>query len=267
MKEFYIRFISGTLYALLILFALFSNQLTFSIVLTVFSILALIEFQRLINYKSIFAIALLLLLVYNFNKLHIDVHSLNYLLILNFASHFFLLYVLFYNKKIILKYIVKSILTSLYIVLGCFFIIALAGTAENYNPDSVLLFYLLVWVNNSFAYLIGKKIGKNPLFKSISPKKTWEGFLGGLVFTVLVAIIFCLYKSSFSLFFYIFIGILIAVLATIGDLIQSKFKRQAKVKDSGSLIPGHGGFFDRMDSVIFSSPWFFFITNINQYVS
>ena len=74
-------------------------------------------------------------MVYNFNKFHIDVHSLNYLLILNFASHFFLLYVLFYNKKIILKYIVKSILTSLYVVLGCFFIIALAGTAKNYNPD------------------------------------------------------------------------------------------------------------------------------------
>ena len=75
MKEFYIRFISGILYALLILFALFSNQLTFSIVLTVFSILALIEFQRLINHKSIFAIALLLLLVYNFYKFHIDVNS------------------------------------------------------------------------------------------------------------------------------------------------------------------------------------------------
>ena len=83
-------------------------------------------------------------------------------------------------------------MTSLYIVLGCFFIIALAGTAENYNPDSVLLFYLLVWVNSSFAYLIGKKIGKNPLFKSISPKKTWEGFLGGLIFSALVAIIFYL---------------------------------------------------------------------------
>ena len=267
MKEFYIRFISGILYALLILFALFSNQLTFSIVLTIFSILALIEFQRLINYKSIFAIALLLLLVYNFNKFQIDDHFLNFLLILNFASHFFLLYTLFFNKKIIFKYIVKSFLTSLYVALGCFFIIALAGTAENYNPDSVLLFYLLVWVNNSFAYLIGKKIGKNPLFKSISPKKTWEGFLGGLIFSALVAIIFYLYKSYFSLFFYIFIGILIAVLATIGDLIQSKFKRLANVKDSGSLIPGHGGFFDRMDSVIFSSPWVYFITNFNQYVS
>ena len=182
--------------------------MTFSIVLTVFSILAIIEFQRLINYKSIFAIALLLLLVYNFNKFHIDVHSLNYLLILKFASHFFLLYVLFYNKKIILKYIVKSILTSLYIVLGCFFIIALAGTAENYNPDSVLLFYLLVWVNNSFAYLIGKKIGKNP-FKSISQKK--HGRIFGRISYRSCCHYFCLYKSSFSLFFYIFIGILIAV--------------------------------------------------------
>ena len=267
MREIYIRGISGILYVSIILIGLFSNQITFSIILTFFSILALIEFQRLINYKSYFAIALLLLLVYNFYKSHIDHSSLIYLLIPNFTSHFFLLYKLFKNQKIKYNYITKSALSSLYIALGCFFIIALAGTAENYKPMEVLLFYVLVWVNNSFAFLIGKKIGKRPLFKSISPKKTWEGFIGGLLFTIITASIFYYSKAFFSLNFYIILAILIAIFSTLGDLIQSKFKRFADVKDSGSLIPGHGGFYDRMDSVIFGAPWMYFLIKINQYVS
>ena len=118
MREIYIRGISGVLYASFILVGLFNNQITFSIVLVVFSILALIEFQRLIDYKSYFAIALLLLLVYNFYKSHLDHSSLNYLLIANFTCHFFLLYKLFNNKKIKFKYITKSILSSIYIALG-----------------------------------------------------------------------------------------------------------------------------------------------------
>ena len=134
MREIYIRGISGVLYATFILVGLFNNQITFSIVLVIFSILALIEFQRLINYKSYFAVALLLLLVYNFYKSHIDHSSLIYILIPNFTSHFFLLYKLFKNKKIKYNYITKSTLSSSYIALGCFFIIALAGTGENYNP-------------------------------------------------------------------------------------------------------------------------------------
>tara|TARA_A100001015_G_scaffold235993_1_gene267990 strand:- start:2465 stop:3268 length:804 start_codon:yes stop_codon:yes gene_type:complete len=267
MREIYIRGISGVLYVTFILVGLYNNQITFSIVIIIFSILALIEFQRLINYKSYFAIALLLLLVYNFYQSHLDRAFLTYLIIANFTSHFFLLYKLFKNQKIKFKYVTKSILSSMYLALGCFFIIALAGTAKNYNPMEVLLFYTLVWVNNSFAFLIGKKIGKSPLFKSISPKKTWEGFLGGLLFTIIAASIFYYFKAFFSLNFYILLAISIAILSTLGDLLQSKFKRFADVKDSGSLIPGHGGFFDRMDSVIFSAPWMYFLIKLNQYVS
>ena len=98
-------------------------------------------------------------------------------------------------------------------------------------------------------------------------KKTWEGFLGGLLFTIIAASIFYYSKAFFSLNFHILLAILIATLSTLGDLVQSKFKRYADVKDSGSLIPGHGGFFDRMDSVIFSAPWVYFLIKFNHYVS
>ena len=89
-----------------------------------------------------------------------------------------------------------------------------------------------------------------------------EGFLGGLIFTIIAAFIIYYYKADFLLNFYLIYAILITVLATLGDLIQSKFKRHANVKDSGSLIPGHGGFFDRMDSVIFSAPWIYFFVKL-----
>ena len=267
MREIYIRGISGGLYAISILIALFNNQITFSIVIIVFSILALIEFQRLINYKSYFAITLLLLLVYNFYRSHIDYSSIVYLLIANFASHFFLFYKLVKSKKIKYKYITKSILSTLYLALGCFFIIALAGNVNQYQPQNILLFFVLIWINNSCAYLIGKKLGKNPLFLRVSPKKTWEGFVGGLIFTLITALIFHHFYANQSILYYLIIALITSVLATLGDLIQSLFKRYAKVKDSGSLIPGHGGFFDRMDSVIFVAPWFYLLLNYKEYVS
>ena len=151
--------------------------------------------------------------------------------------------------------------------LGCFFIIAIGGNTDQYKPKNVLLFFVLIWTNNSFAYLIGKKVGKNPLFSRISPNKTWEGFFGGLAFSLLVIYFFRQFHSEFSIGFYMIITFIVSVLSTTGDLIQSRFKRYANVKDSGSLIPGHGGFFDRMDSAIFVAPWFYLIIHLKEYVS
>jgi len=267
MKELTVRGISGGVYIVLVLSSLFINQITFSIVIIFFSLIALIEFQRLIDYRGFLAIALLPLMVYNFYKSNLNHSDLIYPLFLNLISQFILLYLLFTNKNLKFNYLTKSLLSCLYLALGSFFIIALADKDENYLPKTVLFFYLLIWVNNSIAYLIGKKIGKNYIFKSISPKKTWEGFLAGLVFTVLTALIFYQFTLDYSIKFYIIIALLISILSTLGDLIQSKFKRYANVKDSGSLIPGHGGFFDRMDSVIFAAPWIFLVFNIKEYVS
>ena len=115
--------------------------------------------------------------------------------------------------------------------------------------------------------MVGRKLGKKPLFPSVSPKKTWEGFIGGLIFTFITAYIFQNFYPQQSMGSYITLAFLTSVLATFGDLIQSQFKRYANVKDSGSLIPGHGGFFDRMDSAIFVAPWFYLLLNFKEYVS
>ena len=93
--------------------------------------------------------------------------------------------------------------------------------------------YFLIWINNSFAYLSGKKWGKTPLFPEVSPKKTWEGFWGGALACILLSVVLYRFNQDFELWVYLILAVIIIISATLGDLIQSKFKREAKVKDSG----------------------------------
>ena len=99
------------------------------------------------------------------------------------------------------------------------------------------------------------------LFESVSPKKTLEGFFGGIIFTLITAFILSYFDNYFSLNQLIVISLMTSVLGTIGDLVESKFKRQAKIKDSGTLIPGHGGLLDRLDSLLFVAPFVYLYIN------
>lgn len=109
-----------------------------------------------------------------------------------------------------------------------------------------------LWVSDSFAYLVGRAIGRHKMAPRISPKKTWEGFAGGIAGSVIVwVILFATGMFAFDIVFAVFCGIVVAVLGVFGDLIESRLKRGVGVKDSGSLIPGHGGMLDRCDSLIF----------------
>jgi len=122
-----------------------------------------------------------------------------------------------------------------------------------FDNTYILCMLIFIWTNDSFAYLIGRKIGKTPLAPSISPKKTIEGTLGGLVCTVLAAsILKQVYTIPDGNWFYAW-ALLVSLSATVGDLIESKVKRIAGVKDSGNLLPGHGGFLDRLDAMLFCS--------------
>lgn len=118
----------------------------------------------------------------------------------------------------------------------------------------LLLVLCLLWANDTGAYLVGRRWGKNKLYEIISPKKTWEGFAGGLLFTMLTAggIHFTKWGTETNWFL---VGVLAAVLGTMGDLVQSKIKRENNVKDSGNIMPGHGGIWDRFDSFLFYLPF------------
>ena len=125
------------------------------------------------------------------------------------------------------------------------------------GPWLVLLVFVLLWANDIFAYLTGRLLGKHKLFERISPGKTIEGSIGGLVFTIITIIVFSRYADWLPLRTAVGMGTLAVVFGTLGDLCESMLKRQAGVKDSGTLIPGHGGILDRFDSVMFSVPFIF----------
>jgi phosphatidate cytidylyltransferase len=126
-------------------------------------------------------------------------------------------------------------------------------------------FLLMLWANDTGAYLVGSKLGRNKLFERHSPKKTWEGLIGGIIITALVAYIISRYFTELSTTQWISIGVLISCFGTIGDLIESMFKRSIDVKDSGGILPGHGGLLDRFDGLLLAAPvvyaYLYFITN------
>lgn len=141
---------------------------------------------------------------------------------------------------------------ALPIVLMCFMVFA----AGEYNPYIVLGCIFIVWMNDIFAYLTGVSFGRHKMFERISPKKSWEGFFGGLVFAVAFAVL-CGYLLGENLIVWAGLGALIAVCSVLGDFIESMLKREAGVKDSGNILPGHGGFMDRFDAFVYSIPFAF----------
>jgi phosphatidate cytidylyltransferase len=130
-------------------------------------------------------------------------------------------------------------------------------TNYNYVDTTILGVFILIWTNDTFAFLVGKNIGKHKLLERISPNKTIEGFIGGMVFTFIMSFVLANYFTTLSLIQWIVIAAIVSIFGVLGDLIESMFKRQANVKDSSNFIPGHGGFLDRFDSVIFAAPFIF----------
>ena len=134
---------------------------------------------------------------------------------------------------------------------------------EIYNPYSILLIFVLIWIFDTMSYVIGVQFGKNKIATKVSPNKTWEGFFGGLLFCLIFSILsFNYIQEIYPFWKTILLGLLIPIFAIIGDMTQSKLKRKAGVKNSGILIPGHGGVYDRLDSTIGVAPIAFLITII-----
>lgn len=267
MKDLIIRSISGLLYAVLIISAALYSDLSFILIIFIFSSLALYEFQRLIQHNSPVPFILFGLIIYQFynQQLHPYLHLS--LIGLSIGTNLLLAYFLFAQKKITLLPIQKSVVTLFYLVASGYFIIATAALSSTLTNGISISMYLLIWINNSFAYLFGKRWGKKLLFPEVSPKKTWEGFWGGAIICFLVSFILIPYHPTYPFWTFPVLAIITAATATVGDLIQSKFKRQAQVKDSGSLLPGHGGFYDRMDSVLFTAPFIYLFLMLITYVS
>jgi phosphatidate cytidylyltransferase len=126
-----------------------------------------------------------------------------------------------------------------------------------FGATFMLCFFLMLWANDTFAYLFGIMLGKHKLFPSISPKKSWEGYFGGIISVVGVAYLLHLAFEGTQFVHIAAIGLIVAITGVFGDLVESMIKRNAGVKDSGSIMPGHGGLLDRFDAVLLSLPLVF----------
>jgi len=149
-----------------------------------------------------------------------------------------------------------AIMATLYVgMLGGSLIRLRNDFPQSIGPKLVFFLVLVVWLGDAGAYYVGKRFGKHLLSPRISPKKTIEGFIGGIAVSVLTAVVIHFtFFQAFPLIHAIIAGIILSVAGVIGDLAESMWKRSAAVKDSGTLFPGHGGFLDRFDSVFYTSP-------------
>lgn len=295
MNETLKRTISGAVYIALLLTSILFSTESFIILFGIFLIIATYEFSNLAGINKIFSI-LFVSLFYStvslvsfyrtetenyINKflkekiqITIDTDQLfTVLLVITLIVSIKCIIFLFDDTQIISR-LSKYIYLVGYIMLPFLFITKISFGIKDYNPKIIIGLFVLIWTNDTFAYLVGKSIGKHKLFERISPKKTIEGFLGGVVFAAFAGFLISkLYIqpnpdfSNKSILIWTIIALIVSIFGTIGDLIESKFKRIAGVKDSGAIMPGHGGVLDRLDSVIFVAPIIFLFYQILYYVS
>lgn len=142
-----------------------------------------------------------------------------------------------------------------YIALPISLIHSIGFIDGEYNYVFILGLLFLQWANDTGAYFVGKAIGKRKLFQLVSPNKTWEGSIGGFVLSLIISYVFYSLFGTLNLYEWMGLGAIISVFGTLGDLVESLFKRTLAIKDSGSILPGHGGFLDRFDGLLLSLPF------------
>lgn len=274
-KNLLTRTATGIVYVSLIMIALYSFSWLFFGVFTVVMCLILKELIAVLALKNhsilklpiyIFSIALFTLacgnVCYGWNIPYSFV-AIPFILAL-------CVWQLFQKTENPFESIVYSLFAVLYVALPFCLLIHIVGGNNEVLPLSQLhvaaIMFIFIWSNDSFAYLWGVSLGRHKLFPRISPKKSVEGFVGGLISTVILAFFIAQWiETPLSAWQWVGAAVCIVLASTFGDLFESMLKRYAEVKDSGNLLPGHGGFLDRFDSVLFSIPTFYVYLQIVKY--
>ncbi|WDF61324.1 phosphatidate cytidylyltransferase [Flavobacterium sp. KACC 22758] len=296
MNETLKRTISGAVYIALLLTSILFSTESFILLFGIFLIITIYEFSNIVNLNKVFSILFgtllysIVILISHYNKqtaaylnqtfqsnisLETNIQQLDLVLLaITLVVSIKCIIFLFYDSVQKVSISSKYLYLLGYITLPFIFIVKISFGTNDYNPKIILGLFVLIWTNDTFAYLVGKSIGKHKLFERVSPKKTIEGFVGGMIFAAFAGFLISKFYiqpnpafSSKSILIWTIIALIVSIFGTIGDLIESKFKRIAGVKDSGSIMPGHGGILDRLDSVIFVAPIIFLFYQILYYVS
>lgn len=266
MKNLLLRSITGILFVGVVVGCILWNAISFAALFTIVSVLTIIEFGKLANEYQKTSISqritalggatLFLSFTGYFTQVIGPVVFIPYLLIILFL----LIRELYLKRSNPVDNWAYSMFSQMYIALPFALLNVLAFhsnsemTEVSYNPILPLSVFIFLWVYDTGAYAIGSMFGKHRLFERVSPKKSWEGFFGGLVIAMLVALILAHNFTIMSTLEWIGLAFTIVVFGTWGDLTESLFKRHFGIKDSGSILPGHGGMLDRFDSSLLAIP-------------
>lgn len=260
MKTLLVRSLTGLFFASSVIGSIYLGQVTQAFIFGLFVLIGLHEFfthfsknpNRIVFYSAITTgiLAYLFLVLNSLNNAHFPFFTIVPVLILIYgAMH------LWIKSSKPIEDIGQVFFAIGYVVYPMFLFVHL----NNFETDGykeVIALFILIWTNDSLAYLTGWLFGRTKLFERISPKKTWEGTIGGILGTILAGYLIGNYLIPNTSNFWMVCAVFIAPCAVIGDLLESLFKRSVNVKDSGKLLPGHGGILDRFDAAIFAVPFY-----------
>ncbi len=255
MKSILIRTLSGSIYILLLAGSLILNNHFFSLVLFALNLIGLIEFQQFNKEAKsklpIFLGAGAFIIAHLSLSGIIAPKWISLTLIIPIAV---IIKSLYNEKKSLILEFGFSLTSILYITLPLVLLNKINISEGAHQLPIVLASFIIIWTNDTFAYLTGMAFGRHRLFERISPKKSWEGFFGGMLIALIMAWFLHRFISALPLINWLILAGLIVISSVFGDLAESLFKRQANLKDSGKIMPGHGGILDRIDSVLFVAP-------------
>ncbi len=260
MKNIVQRTITGVLFVAILLIAIIAGNIWYYLLFLLLSSLCLVEFYK--SFKApgtspqIVTGTITGMLLFTAGYLHAS-GNLPFIIYLALIPAYLIIQLseIYRKKQTPLKNLHHTFFGIIYVALPFALLSYIAHEKSGiYNPVYILALFTFTWVNDTGAYLSGITLGKHPLFKRLSPKKSWEGAIGGIIFTLVAAWIYSTFFSSLSLTGWIGFAILTALSSIYGDFAESLYKRNLKIKDSGKLLPGHGGMLDRLDSVLLGIP-------------
>ncbi|ERJ58312.1 phosphatidate cytidylyltransferase [Sphingobacterium paucimobilis] len=256
------RAITGFFFIAVLIGAHLLGQVVFVSFFSLLGLWCLYEFYGIVRKEEVKPMIFLGILAFAVLSGLIALHCLGVIpfikvwLFIPFFSLIFIL-ALFQKRALPFNDIGYTLLGITYAGIPFLFFLALGFIKGNFNYYIPLGFLLILWSNDTGAYLAGRSFGKRKLFERISPNKTWEGFIGGVLFAVAIAFNLEQYFGSLTKWEWASMALIIGVFGTLGDLVESMLKRSLGVKDSGHILPGHGGLLDRFDGLLMAAPLVF----------
>ncbi len=256
------RILTGTAIIIVITVAVMVNSLTFLLLCALINFFGVLEFYRLLRVdqdrvREVLGVSLAsCILFFSCFVIAGYIQPVVMLVCIPLMSAVLITELYLKSDKPLLNlavtfFVIPYITFPLILLFGSGFVIANGA----YEPTVILGYFVLLWVHDSGAYICGSLFGEQRLFERVSPNKTWEGSLGGALFTMVLIYVNYIHIGKVALSGWIIIGLSVIVMGTFGDLVKSMIKRSVGVKDSGKILPGHGGILDRFDSLIGSAPF------------